>query len=93
MGRSALAGPATTSGGASPAAALGREEFRDLERWLASESAQRLGLLGVEREIECRGQELLRLQLQGAYRRAWDGRRGGGFTCDGSRWSLPALHP
>ena len=62
MGSSAWEGH--TSGGRSPSAALGREAFRDLERWLGSESSQRLGLLGVERETECRGQELLRLLLQ-----------------------------
>jgi len=62
MGSSAWAGH--TSRGKSPALALGREAFRDLERWLGSESSQRLGLLTVERETECRGQELLRLLLQ-----------------------------
>lgn len=62
MGSSACAGH--TTGGKSPATALGREAFRDLERWLGSESSQRLGLVGVERETECRGQELLRLLLQ-----------------------------
>jgi hypothetical protein len=49
---------------AKPSPELGREAFRDLERWLGSESSQRLGLLGVERETECRGQEILRLLLQ-----------------------------
>ena len=44
--------------------ALGQQAFWDLERWLSSGSSQRLGLLGVERETECRGQELLRLLLQ-----------------------------
>lgn len=62
MGRSAWAGH--TSRGKSPAVAWGREAFRDLERWLGSESSQRLGLVGVERETECRGQEILRLLLQ-----------------------------
>jgi hypothetical protein len=43
---------------------LGQQAFWDLERWLCSESSQRLGLLSIERETECRGQELLRLLLQ-----------------------------
>jgi hypothetical protein len=57
---------ADTSGGASPAAAaaLGRQAFWDLERWLDSDSCRHLGLLDVERETEWRGQELLRLLLQ-----------------------------
>jgi hypothetical protein len=57
------AGARRTSG-AKPPPELGREAFRDLERWLGSESSQRLGLLGIERETECRGQEILRLLLQ-----------------------------
>ncbi|MGH8526418.1 MAG: hypothetical protein ACREXY_20080, partial [Gammaproteobacteria bacterium] len=47
-----------------PALELGRTAFWDLEHWLASERSMQLGLLGVERETERRGRELLRLQLQ-----------------------------
>jgi hypothetical protein len=43
---------------------LGQEAFRDLESWLCSDACQRLGLLAIEREIECRGQEVHRLLLQ-----------------------------
>ena len=63
MGSSALAGH-PTSRGKSPAVAGGREAFRDLERWLGSESSHCLGLLAVKRETEGRGQEVLRLLLQ-----------------------------
>jgi hypothetical protein len=59
-----LAGSAIPSGGTSPATGAGRAAFRELERWLGSESSQRLGLLSVERETEWRGQEGLRLLLQ-----------------------------
>jgi len=62
MGSSAWAGHSSRR--KSPAAAWGREAFRDLERWLGSESSQRLGLLAVECEAEWRGQEVLRLLLQ-----------------------------
>ena len=62
MGRSAWAGDPHRE--TSLRTALGREAFRDLERWLSSASAQHLGLLGVERETECRGQEILRLLFQ-----------------------------
>jgi hypothetical protein len=41
---------ARRTSGAKPPLALGREAFRDLERWLGSESSQHLGLMGVERE-------------------------------------------
>lgn len=64
MGSCTRAAPAITHGGDSPAQAAGREAFRELERWLGSESSQRLGLPAVERETECRGQEVLRLLLQ-----------------------------
>jgi hypothetical protein len=49
-----------------PAAALARQAFGDLERWLSSplSLSQDLGLPDVERETERRGRELLRLQLQ-----------------------------
>jgi hypothetical protein len=43
---------------------LGREAFRDLESWLCSDACRRLGLLALERQIECRGQEVHRLLLQ-----------------------------
>lgn len=55
---------ARRTSGAEPPVELGREAFRDLERWLGSESSQHLGLAGVERETECRGREVLRVLLQ-----------------------------
>lgn len=64
MSTCTLAGPAITSGRRSAESAVGREAFQELERWLGSESSQRLGLLSVERETQWRGQEALRLLLQ-----------------------------
>jgi hypothetical protein len=64
MSTCTLAGPAITSGRRSAERGVGREAFQELERWLGSESSQRLGLLRVERETQWRGQEVLRLLLQ-----------------------------
>lgn len=47
-----------------PTAVLGRQAFWDLERWLSSPLSQHVALSALEREVERRGRELLRLQLQ-----------------------------
>jgi len=64
MGSSAAAGRGSTDVAEASTGGLGREAFRDLESWLCSDACQRLGLLAIEREIECRGQEVHRLLLQ-----------------------------
>jgi hypothetical protein len=78
-------------------ATLGREAFRDLERWLASAICQQLGLPAVERETERRGRELMRLQLQAHI----DGRGTGDLgpvlrVCEGDalpvRYTLRRVH-
>ena len=63
MGGSAWAVRSSTDG-VVEASIEGREAFRDLESWLGSDACQRLALLAIEREIECRGQEVHRLLLQ-----------------------------
>lgn len=55
---------ARRTSGAKPPPEPGREVFRDLERWLGSESSRHLGLAGVERGTEGRGREVLRVLLQ-----------------------------
>jgi len=70
------AGLEEVGSGAAVAALQGRAAFWDLERWLAGSSSMRLGLAGVERETECRGRELLRLQLQAHIDRRGTGDRG-----------------
>ncbi|MQA91866.1 MAG: ISKra4 family transposase [Gemmatimonas sp.] len=64
MGSSAAVGRSSTDGADASSGGLGREAFRDLQSWLGSDACQRLGLLSLEREMECRGQQVHRLLLQ-----------------------------
>lgn len=83
MGNSVGTGRSGTGGGVD-GFIEGREAFRDLESWLCSDASQHLAVLAIEREIECRGQEVHRLLLQEHI-----DRRGTGDVGSALRVSLP----